>query len=51
MVKIFVTGDNHIGRKYDRYPEIKEKLKAYKEKMKEEVRAKNIAIKAEVEKL
>ena len=26
MVKIFVTGDNHIGRKYDRYPEIKEKL-------------------------
>lgn len=26
MVKLFVTGDNHIGRKYDRYPEIKEKL-------------------------
>ena len=26
MVKIFVTGDNHIGKKYDRYPEIKEKL-------------------------
>ena len=26
MVKIFVTGDNHIGRKYDRYPEIKAKL-------------------------
>ena len=30
------------------YPEIKEKLYAYKEKMKEEVRAKNAAIKAEV---
>ena len=26
MVTFFVTGDNHIGRKYDRYPEIKEKL-------------------------
>ena len=26
MVKLYVTGDNHIGRKYDRYPEIKEKL-------------------------
>lgn len=26
MVKIFVTGDNHIGRKYDRYPDIKTKL-------------------------
>lgn len=26
MAKFFVTGDNHIGRKYDRYPEIKEKL-------------------------
>lgn len=26
MVKLFVTGDNHIGRKYDRYPEIKAKL-------------------------
>ena len=26
MVKLFVTGDNHIGRKYDRYPEIREKL-------------------------
>ena len=23
MVKIFVTGDNHIGKKYDNYPEIK----------------------------
>lgn len=26
MVKIFVTGDNHFGRKYDRYPEVKDKL-------------------------
>ncbi len=26
MVKIYVTGDNHFGKKYDRYPEIKEKL-------------------------
>lgn len=26
MVKIFVTGDNHFGKKYDRYPEVKEKL-------------------------
>lgn len=26
MVKFFVTGDNHIGKKYDRYPEVKEKL-------------------------
>ena len=26
MIKLFVTGDNHIGRKYDRYPEIREKL-------------------------
>jgi len=33
------------------YPEIKDKLRAYKVKMKEEVRAKNVAIKAEVEKL
>lgn len=33
------------------HPEIKEKLKAFKVKMKEEVRAKNVAIKAEVEKL
>ena len=33
------------------YPEIKEKLRAFKIKMKEEVRAKNDAIKAEVEKL
>ncbi len=32
-------------------PEIKDKLKAFKEKMKEEVRAKNAAIKAEAEKL
>lgn len=33
------------------YPEIKEKLKSYKNKMKEEVRAKNANIKAEVERL
>lgn len=33
------------------FPEIKEKLKAYKVKMKEEVRAKNAAIKAEAENL
>ncbi len=26
MLKIFVTGDNHIGIKYDRYPDIREKL-------------------------
>ena len=26
MVKIFVTGDVHIGKKYDRYPEIKDRL-------------------------
>lgn len=26
MVKIFVTGDNHFGKKYDRYPDVKEKL-------------------------
>ena len=26
MVKLFVTGDNHFGKKYDRYPDIKEKL-------------------------
>ena len=26
MVKIFVTGDNHFGKKYDRYPEIKDRL-------------------------
>lgn len=26
MVKIFVTGDNHIGKKYNRYPEVKEIL-------------------------
>lgn len=26
MVKIFVTGDNHIGRKYDRFPEVKDRL-------------------------
>ncbi len=26
MVKIFMTGDNHFGKKYDRYPEIREKL-------------------------
>lgn len=33
------------------YPEIKDKLRAYKEKMKEEVRAKNAAVKAEAENL
>jgi DNA repair exonuclease SbcCD nuclease subunit len=27
MVKIFVTGDNHFGKKYGRYPEIKDALK------------------------
>lgn len=26
MVKLFMTGDNHFGKKYDRYPEIKELL-------------------------
>lgn len=26
MLKIFVTGDNHIGKKYDRYPDVKEQL-------------------------
>lgn len=26
MIKIFMTGDNHIGKKYDRYPTVKEKL-------------------------
>lgn len=26
MIKLFVTGDNHIGKKYDRYPEIKDRL-------------------------
>ncbi len=26
MIKLFVTGDNHIGKKYDRYPTIKDKL-------------------------
>ncbi len=26
MIKLFVTGDNHIGKRYDRYPEAKEKL-------------------------
>lgn len=26
MVKIFVTGDNHFGKKYDRYPEVQDKL-------------------------
>ncbi len=24
MIKIFVTGDNHFGTKYDRYPEVKD---------------------------
>lgn len=26
MVKIFMTGDNHFGRSYDRYPEVREQL-------------------------
>ena len=26
MIKVFVTGDLHIGKKYDRYPEIKDRL-------------------------
>jgi len=26
MVKLFMTGDNHFGKKFDRYPEIKERL-------------------------
>ena len=26
MVKIFVTGDNHFGKKYNRYPEIRHRL-------------------------
>lgn len=26
MLKIFVTGDNHIGKKYDRYPDVREQL-------------------------
>ena len=26
MIKIFVVGDVHIGKKYDRYPNIKDKL-------------------------
>lgn len=26
MVKFFVTGDNHIGKKYDRYKRVKDKL-------------------------
>ena len=26
MIKIFMTGDNHIGRKFDSYPEIRDKL-------------------------
>ena len=26
MIKIYVTGDNHFGKKYDRYPEVKDKL-------------------------
>lgn len=26
MIKIFVTGDNHFGKKYDRYPEICDRL-------------------------
>ena len=26
MIKVFMTGDNHFGKKYDRYPEIRERL-------------------------
>lgn len=26
MIRLFVTGDNHIGRKYDRYGDVKEQL-------------------------
>lgn len=26
MLKLFLTGDNHIGKKYDRYPEVRERL-------------------------
>lgn len=26
MIKLFVTGDIHIGKKYDRYPEVKDQL-------------------------
>lgn len=26
MIKIYVTGDNHFGRKYDRYPDVKDQL-------------------------
>ena len=26
MVKIYMTGDNHFGKKYNRYPEVKDKL-------------------------
>lgn len=26
MIKIFVTGDNHFGKKYDRYPAIRDRL-------------------------
>ncbi|MBO4580172.1 MAG: metallophosphoesterase [Clostridiales bacterium] len=26
MIKLFVTGDNHFGKKYDRYPDVKDKL-------------------------
>ena len=26
MIRIYVTGDNHFGKKYDRYPEVKDKL-------------------------
>lgn len=26
MIRIFVTGDNHFGKKYDRYPEIRDRL-------------------------
>ena len=26
MLKLFLTGDNHFGKRYDRYPEIRECL-------------------------
>lgn len=39
MLKIFVTGDNHIGKKYDRYPDVREKLiKSRFDSMREMVR-------------
>ena len=26
MLKIFLTGDNHFGKKYNRYPDVRERL-------------------------